>query len=1271
MVRKEGRIMPEWTPEQNKAIKTRDRNMLVSAAAGSGKTAVLVQRVIGEITDPDPDRQRDIDSLVIVTFTRAAAAEMKERLRTRLQDMQKKDPGNKILSRQLRLLPDALICTIDSFCLKLVREHYTEIGLDPGFHTADESESALLGADVLDEMFEEHYAEDAARENADKTGGADSDNSHISHEETEGGTSDVSFSRIAALYGAGRDDRRLAECITMIWKTAQSFAWPDEWLTHCTDVYDMDEKEILQFGPVKEKVDSVRGAAEKCLADEEEIRSLLTRDGVGKYLANVDDHISRLNALLDAPGPDEIAEILSVSPKRKASVRKGKNTDSEAADRISGWIDESKTAEEAFGSLHLDRAVADIRKMKPYAVKLVDLTREFDERFREAKADRGILEFSDIEHYALQILARRENGRTVYTKTADELAEKYSEILIDEYQDSNRLQEEILNAVSRTRLENAKNNITMVGDLKQSIYRFRQADPELFAEKNRTYQEDGGDFVKIMLNRNFRSRSGVIDSVNEVFRDIMSDAAGGTDYGEAEALSFGFKPYETAAAPESGKVFTGENGRTEVHLISMDSAAGGRQAQAELIAGRIQELLGGGYQTYDAHLGAYRPLQKKDIAVLVRSAAQSVPVLVRALEDAGIDCYAESRSGFFAAWEIQQVVNLLKLIDNPLQDIPAAAVMLSYFGGFSADELTEIRLMGRKIAEEDGKKRKTDTFLWIVLSQIAEKADADNAGELAGRCREFTRRVNTWRENSRVLSVHDLLWELVCDTGFYRYAGSLKNGRRRTANLDSLISYAQSFDQTGYHGLFQFLRYIGQIQATEGLDVGERPAVSEEDDVVRVMTIHKSKGLEFPVVFVAEMGKEYRLKLDDSKVIASRDGGLTLRPIDERRRAVSDGLLWDIEKEHSENEDKSEEMRLLYVAMTRAREKLILVGSVKPTAAEKRSGDSLARWEKQAKKSARGDRSASDVLAGKNYFDLVMPKVLALRQSGGESPFVMDECTAQTGSEEETPQEVKSAVKPAKKAAPQAAWRTEEYPYPLRQKQKPKVSVSEIKRQMFEEEQLTQSESEADFLKDARRKEAETDTDRTVPRFLQTEKKYSAPARGTAYHRVMELLDFTDADTPEQVKAQMEHMLSAGLLSKEMADCVPYSRIAAFFATDLGKRAKRAAAAGTLHREQPFLFERSYAAGSEEEAGASELTDSGDKQLVQGVIDLYFEDEGKLYLVDYKTDRVKNGPEGEQELKERYQIQLDLYAEALGKATGKKVAYKYIYSFAMKKELLS
>ncbi len=1261
--------MPEWTPEQQKAIDTRDRNLLVSAAAGSGKTAVLVQRVIDEITDPDPQKQRDIDSLVIVTFTRASAAEMKERLRTRLQAMQRENPESEILRRQLRLLPDAPICTIDSFCLKLVREHYTEIGLDPGFHTADESESALLAADVLDAMFEEHYAADAAAKSG--TAAEDSGASAASGQAEE----EISFSRITRLYGAGKDDRKLAECITGIWKTAQSFAWPDVWLTHCADAYLLSEEQLLLWGPVREALKAVREEAKVCLAQTDAIRLLLARPGAGKYVKNVDDHEARLRALLAASRPEDIRTVLSGKPLRKASVRAGKNTDMAAAGEVSAWLDRCRAAEDAYGGLHLESAAKDARRMRPYAEKLAQLTREFDARFREAKAERGMLEFSDIEHLALQILARRENGKTVYTRTADELAGQYREILIDEYQDSNRLQEEILNAVSHTRLAGESNNITMVGDLKQSIYRFRQADPELFAQKSRTYTEDGADFAKVMLNRNFRSRRAVIDSVNAVFSDVMSEAAGGTDYKEGEALTPGFKPYETAPLPEEGKTFTGDAGRTEVYLIPSEKTDGGRQAQALLIAERIRELLAGGYQVYDAHAGGYRPIAKKDIAVLVRSAAQSVPVFVRTLEDAGIDCYAQSRSGFFSAWEIQQVVNLLQLIDNPLQDIPAAAVMLSYFGGFSADELARVRLSGRRVSKESGKRRRQDKFLWTSLQELAD-LKASPADSLSERCRTFVTQTSGWREDSRVLSVHDLLWELVCDTGFYRYAGTLKGGRRRTANLDSLLAYAADFDKTGYHGLFQFLRYIGQIQASDEIALGERSAVREDDDVVRIMTIHKSKGLEFPVVFVAEMGKDYKTGPENSKVAASKEGGLILKPLDEARRAAGDGLLWNTVRRQSEAEDKSEEMRLLYVAMTRAREKLILVGSVKRSAEEKKKG-AITRWDAAKKQSLNGRRSAQSVLGGRNYFDLVMPKVLALMEAGGESPFVMTERPEELFAESRS----ETVALPGRQvtddgtAAEEASWRGQRYPFPLRSRQKPKVSVSEIKRQMFEEEQQERAGSEADFLKEAARREASgSGEDRTVPRFLQSRKRYSAPARGTAYHRIMELLDFTGADSPKQVKEQIQQMLADGKISPDTADCVQYSKIAAFFATDLGRKAALAAREGTLHREQPFLFERPYGGQDQSKEYTEDIRAGGreqDLQLVQGVIDLYFEYEGELYLVDYKTDRVKAGPEGERELAERYRVQLDLYAQALAKATGREPSYKYIYSFALMKELLS
>lgn len=1272
--------MPKWTQGQQEAIDSRNKNLLVSAAAGSGKTAVLVERVMREVTDPDATKRRDIDSLVIVTFTKAAASEMRERLRKRLQEQAEKDPSDAVVRRQLMLLPDALICTIDSFCLKVVREHYTEIDLDPGFHTGDENECVLLRADVLDEMFEEYYA-------------ADRNRSALPGE--------VSFTQLSDVYGDGKDDRALADCISMIYDRAQSMPWPQEWLEQCEQMYQQDADTVTREGLVADRLTEMESDLRAKFGKKDEIKTLYALPGLERYQKSADHCLDVLQTLLTAfESKDKTAFKAGFAQyAEKKALPGGKlkaGTDLAARDVLKGWITATRQAIESFQLLYqgAEGIGGDLKKMAPYAKKLIEVTKDFAVRFEQAKQDRGILSFSDIEHKALQILAGREDGKTVYTRTADELSDSFSEILIDEYQDSNRLQEEILLAVSRTRRKDLNNNITMVGDLKQSIYRFRQADPELFAQKSRNYptlaERADADLEKVMLNRNFRSRRGVIDSVNAVFADVMSDAAGGTEYGKEEALQFGFAPYEEVELPALGKTFTGKEGRTEVHLIEQDVSADGKNAQAILIARRIRELLDGGYQVYDTHLSGYRPIRKGDIAIVSRAASGTAPQLVKTLSDAGIDCYAESRSGFFAAWEIRQIVDLLRLIDDPLNDIPAAAAMLSYFGGFSADELARVRLYGRTVRQEGKRKVRKDQLLWPLLKAAGEDgghARSELVGqELADKCLRFTRQIDAWRADSRVLSIHDLVWELVYNEGFYRYAGTLPSGRRRMANLDHLLNYAGNFDQTGYHGLFQFLRYISMIDTSQDTNLGERSAVREDDDVVRIMTIHKSKGLEFPVVFVMDLGRRYNMRLDNANILTSRDAGLILKTIDASRRVKYNNLLWNLEKEHQQEEDLSEEMRLLYVAMTRAREKLILVGAASMSSEEKKAGV-FTRWDAARDSLKQGPRSPQEILKGKDYLDLIMPTVLSQRESSQEPLFVLSETKAELLSDEGlkgvAPQteHLSERAETSQEQVQAPTWWQEKYPYALHSRQKPKVSVSEIKRQLFEEEQEDFEQSSADFLKTAEKEE------KRIPNFLLAQKKYSAAQRGTAYHRVMQLLDFSRAGTKEQIMAQIEAMVKSGRLEQKAADVVRPEQIVSFFETELGKRAAAAAAAGKIHREQQFLFERQYedatgaagakAAGTQTDgtqvAGTQtdgQAADSDDLQLVQGVIDLYFEEEDGIVLVDFKTDFVKP-KDGEELLKKRYGVQLALYAQALEGALGKPVKAKYLYSFSLQKEVLS
>ena len=904
------------------------------------------------------------------------------------------------------------------------------------------------------------------------------------------------------------------------------------------------------------------------------------------------------------------------------------------------------------------------------------MAKVYAKRVSEVKREKGIIDFNDMEHLALSILVKKEDGKLVYTETADKLANRFEEILIDEYQDSNQLQEVILNAVSKTRLSGENNNIYMVGDVKQSIYKFRLACPELFIEKYDTYGETG-DNVRIELQKNFRSRENVLECANDVFSHIMNKNFSGIGYDESVRLNAGF-PY-----PEYSDSNYGDeaNKSTDVILISSENEeeATTRELEADRLAKLIEGIVSSGVNVYDADENVYRPAEYRDIVILTRSVTGWADTFADALMDRGIPAYTDSSTGYFSVREIQVILSMLTIVDNPVQEISLAAAMMSYFGGFTAAELGMVRKLGREHADKNTHNNLYEHLK--VTAGLGEDGNAlDGAGiksggademqesdvkQLSGKCALFLAKLTEYRDKSSVEPLYDLCWEMIYDSGYYDYVGTMPAGAQRQANLNVLLERAVGYGKSSYSGLFNFLRYIERLKKFDE-DFAEGAASLDNENLVRIMSIHKSKGLEFPIVILAGAHKSINFMDATAPVLVDQNLGIAVDYVDLKRRTKTPTIIKGAMARRIVRESISEEERLLYVAMTRAREKLIITGVVKD------ADKILEKYRGSAKQlEADGMLSFADSENIKNYLDMIMPVCLmdsdklkgsfkVMVDAGEDSCADADESGELAGAAKvagtgELADEIKEAVTyPLLDELP-------EYVPDDNAAGRMKLTVSQLKAMQADDD----SEENAymdESVKAALKKEADdeqTDSEAMVepsnsiiPKFISgKEVKLAANERGSAYHRVMECLDYSVSVNLEGVKADIESMLETGKMDELQVKSVNPWDINTFVQSDTGRRVANAVNYGSVRREQPFVFEY-------------------EGQLIQGIIDLYFEEDGELVIVDYKTDRVNKSTAGEQELVKRYAIQLDYYAKALAQLTGKYVKEKIIYSFTLGKGII-
>ncbi|MBK5241028.1 helicase-exonuclease AddAB subunit AddA [Clostridium sp.] len=1252
-----------WTPDQKSAITTRDCNLLVAAAAGSGKTAVLVERIIKIVTDEA--RPTDIDKLLVVTFTNAAASEMRERIAEAISVELHKNPGSKLLQRQLTLLNKSSITTIHSFCLEVIRSNFHVVDLDPNFRIADTTEAVLLKQEALEEMFEDRYLS-------------------LSDENKE---ENSTFLQLVEAYSNNKEDLGLQSIVLSLYNFAMSATDPTKWLIDKAEDFNIKEGYNFSDTPwaavlmrdLKTELKGIEKVMIKALKIVEGNEAIeVYADAFKEDLANISDLLSAANNSFENLATT--FELLTF--KKLPTIRGCKDKDKQkmVQDIRNKVKKQLQVAQQQISSASSSEALEDIKSLYPQMMELSQLVIDLQEKYRQKKKDRSIIDFNDFEHFCLYILTKRdetgevvldEDGKPEPSKVALGLRYKYEEILIDEYQDSNMVQETLLNIISREKLGTP--NLFMVGDVKQSIYRFRQAKPELFLGKYNSYSKiDGDKKRKITLYKNFRSREPVINAVNFIFKQVMCKNIGELDYTDEEALNLGahFKDNKDGsevggavelhliekAAPElTEDSFDNEEGETgEEGTIAEEETPTNIELEARIVAKRIGELMNRDvihpFKIYDKKIKDYRFVDFKDIVILLRATSNWAPSFLEQLKLEGIPVYADTGTGYFSTIEIQIIMSFLQIIDNPRQDIPMISVLRSPIGGFNSEEIVDIRIGQREMNFYDAMVNLEKTGGNVKLTKFMEK-------------------LNHFREIQYYMPIDEFIWLLYTSTGYYGYVGAMPQGVQRQANLRVLFQRARQYEETSYKGLFNFINFINKLKVSSG-DMGSAKTLGENENVVRIMSIHKSKGLEFPVVFLSGAGKNFNLMDINKSILFHQELGFGPDFVDPVRRISYPTVLKEALKKTIRIESLSEEMRVLYVAFTRAKEKLIITGAmrnieknlIRMSSVLSESGEKLGEYE---------------ILKAKSYLDWIVPAVIRhedgkmLRQLIGiddnsanllkhpasfETRFwnreevtnnqkVIDSVRISTVdkltwlNESETQQELLDAIDKRLGFT---------YKYEMSTKMPTVLTVTELKRKYNQE--ITEGPSDNMYMPRLIVK----------PKFLEGTKGLSPAEKGTAMHAVLQRLDLTKVGSIREIKSQIDVYIDKMLISEEEGKSVRIEKLVKLFKTPLGQRMVSAYGQNKLKREIPFHIEIS---STEIDKTLTKDIYGEEKIILQGIIDCYFEENGVIILVDYKTDKVENGEVSL--IMEKYKSQLDYYARALNQTLETQVSERYLYLFGI------
>ncbi len=1189
--------MNNWTEEQEQAIWARNCNLLVAAAAGSGKTAVLVERIVQIISRDGID----IDRLLIVTFTNAAAGEMRERITAAIiAQLDASGENSEQLRRQLQLLNRTSISTLHAFCTEVVREHFYLLDIDPKFRIGDSAECELLRLEAVEEILEEEYEQGSE-----------------------------TFHGLVERFANSKYDTPVQDLMLRAYEFIQSQPDPQGWLERKVQDFNLSEDELGQSPWVLTLLQEVKlqiaGAKDLFV----QALDLIDLDpGLEGYRQAISDDLQLIKELDSRwqEGFNSLHERLQTASHTRLG-RVAKDCDPNLQAQVKELRDEGKKLVQGMQSAGLGKSLADyaqdLQELFPYMQTLAALVDKFANRYREKKTDKGIVDFSDLEHYALRILANPD--------VAQVYRDKYMYIFVDEYQDSNLVQENLLNYIKR------ENNLFMVGDVKQSIYRFRLADPTLFIGKYYSFGiEEGALNRRIDLGMNFRSRAEIISATNYIFKQIMSQQLGEIDYDERAYLYQGCQMEEAEDA--SIEVLLIEKDQDLLELDEEAEDLSEIEVEARFAARRIQELLG--QPIYDPRQQTVRPIEYRDIVILMRSTLRRAPGYLEVLAELGIPAYADVNNGYFEALEVEMFLNLLRIIDNKRQDIPLLSVMRSPMGRFGVEDLISIRMDSQ-----------VSTFYQAVEEYIKGHDDG-----LQIRLAEFLSRLDHWKDQSRYLPLDEFIWKVMVETGYYYYVGAMPGGVQRQANLRILFERARQFQGTTLKGLFNFIKFTDKLKTSNG-DMGMARVLGESDNVVRIMSIHKSKGLEFPVTILAGMGKQFNFSDTNANVLFHKDLGIGARYVDPEARISSETIARMAMKSRIKVENLSEEMRILYVACTRPINKLILLASLKniPGLAQKWSksigtfslskartsldwiGPVLIRHPDGENLRDLADLGSDweEILADDSQWkiEILSPSLLVQEERETRADlYAIREKLHNFCQAESSP--VRDLI------TRRLDWH---YSHQEAEKIPSKLSVSGIKKLAASNWQGIIPEAPSLLA---------------GPEFIMREEEkagtqaLTGAERGTVMHFVMQHLDISRINTSEEIEAQLQEMVFHELLHEEEINSVQISKIKRFFLSELGQRMLQSP---SIYREVPFNLV--YKANEVLEG----MDTCEEELLIQGVIDLYFQEGDELVLVDYKTDYIS--PQNRERLIQQYSIQIQLYQTALERILGQKVKESCLYLF--------
>ncbi len=1242
-------------------MKKNGSNILVAAAAGSGKTAVLVERIIHKIID----EKMDIDKILVVTFTNAAASEMRERILDAIYKKLEEEPQNVHLQRQLTLLPKASICTIHSFCLDVIHNYFYEIELASNFRIADTVEIDLLKQEVLDDLFEQKYLEN-----------------------------DSDFIELLETYTNYRGDEALQDLILTIYRFMQSNPFPEKWLQEKLNLLIKNE-EIKDFGETiwgKIILENIKEEMEEAVLRLQNMQNKME----GFY------ELSKFTQVI-AEDKIELQEIIGQIPSWDNTYLRIQNlhfskwpTDKKVTLDLKEEAKQTrdnikKTIKEDINKLinqNSETIFADFEKILPILQKLVNLVIEFGKLFAEKKKEKNCIDFNDIEHFALTILLK--NPTTV----AKKYQEKFLEIAIDEYQDSNLVQESILTSISRG------NNIFMVGDVKQSIYKFRQARPELFLQKYQTYQlkeqKKEDEHLKIQLFRNFRSRQNILDVTNLVFEAIMSKKLGDIDYNENEYLNYGAnypdlekENYQItmntratemlimdlkeqdeiqAFANEIVESDTKQEETSETNT-EQEERVEDEVLEARMVANKIQELLKNSTMVYDRKKG-YRPIKPKDIVILLRATSTLAPIYEKELSDLEIPVYSDTSSSYLDSVEIQTILSILKIMDNPLQEIPLVVVLRSSIGNFTDNDLLQIRLTDRNC----------NFYEALVKTRLCAE------GNLKQKIEEFFAKLDKWKKQEQYMPLDELIWQIYLDTGYYQYVGLLPNGAMRQANLKTLFEKAKQYETASYKGLFHFVHFIEKLKKQNG-DLASSKLIGENEDVVRIMSIHKSKGLEFPVVFLCNSQKKFNMQDLNESILLHQDLGLGPTFIDTKKKIKYSTLAKEAIKLQMKQETLSEEERILYVALTRAKEKLYITGRSKDFAKEiEQKRQELAVYLEQTTDLKLDDKL---IRKGKSYLDWLLYVYLLGQEKSitlkGEEKPISDIITLQTFSKKELLESLKNQQEEKKVDIVQEIqnkWSEIEnvqqelskilewqYRYLVDTKLPTKTSVTKIKQEKMklqdinleteeerEQENIFRKEETTEFTKQdeiqkqqEEQKESSKIFSEIMPKFMQESKKISNAHKGTLVHLCIQRLKEEKEYTLKDIQEMIQDLAEKQIITIEEAESIDAKLVFGYTKSQLFQELKEAK---EIHKEQPFYI----SLPAKEMIKEAKEANSEKEVLVQGIMDLFYvNSNNQLILVDFKTDYVGKENGAKEKIVEKYKTQLEIYQKALEQALNRKV----------------